>query len=229
LFSFTDGRGGSFKAEGNLVVDQHPDGTRTVGFEPVSATETPFFVEELVARSWDTIRRGQHYPLIVTAAFVLDFLCIHPFGDGNGRVARLVTTYLLQHTGYGVGRYVSLEQLIYDTKDDDYASLRASHRWWFDNARHDLWAWCRYLLDRLDDASVRVGARMAAGTSGGTKQDRIRDYIRLQAPNTFAIADIRRAVPGVSDNTVRLVLGALRDEGRIANDGTGRGATWHRN
>ncbi len=228
LFASTDGRGGYFKAEDNLVVDRHPDGTRTVLFEPVSARETPFYVEELVARSWDAIQRGEHHPLIVAAAFVLDFLCIHPFGDGNGRVGRLITSYLLQHVGYGIGRYVSLEQLIYGSKDDYYAALRASTVGWFDDAQHDVWPWTQYLLDRLDDAYVRLGDRVAAGTSGSTKQGRVRDYVVLHAPTTFAIADIRRAVPGVSDNTIRIVLAALKGEGRITSDGTGRGATWHR-
>ena len=94
LFSFTDGRGGNFKTIDNLVVDRQPDGGRTVRFEPVSAQETPFFVDELVTRTRGALEGGQHHPLIVVAAFVLDLLCIHPFADGNGRVARLATTYL---------------------------------------------------------------------------------------------------------------------------------------
>jgi Fic family protein len=228
LFSFTDGRGGSFKTDDNLVVDRNPDGTTTVRFEPVHAHETPFFMEELCARTHDTLERGEHHPLIVVAAFVLDFLCIHPFGDGNGRIARLATTHLLKRTGYSVGRYVSLEQLIYDTKDDYYAALAASTRGWFDDAQHDLWPWAGYLLNRLDDAYERFAARVAAGTAGATKQDRVRDFVLLHAPATFTIADIRRAVPGVSDNTIRLVLTDLKSKGRITNDGTGRGATWRR-
>lgn len=228
LFSFTDGRGGYFKTDDNLVVDRNPDGSTTVRFEPVTAQETPFFVEELVARTRDSLERGEHHPLLVAAAFVLDLLCIHPFLDGNGRVARLATTYLLKRTGYGVGRYISLEQLIYDTKDDYYAALGASTRGWFDDGKHDLWPWAGYLLNRLDDAYERFTARVATGTGGGTKQDRVRDFLLLHAPPTFTIADIRRAVPGVSDNTIRLVLTGLKNEGRIISDGTGRGATWSR-
>lgn len=228
LFSFADGRGGYFKTDDNLVVNRLPDGSRAVRFEPVSARETPFYMEELVTRSRDLIKRGEHHPLLVTAAWPLDFLCIHPFADGNGRVARLVTSYLLQSVGYNVGRYVSLEQLFFDTKDDYYAALEASTTGWFDDARHDLWPWARYMLDRLDHAYVRFEARVAAGTSGGTKQNRVRDYILLHAPGRFVIADVRRAVPGVSDNTIRLVLAGLKNEGRIVNDGTGRNATWHR-
>ncbi len=228
LFSFNDGRGGYFKTEDNVVVDRHPDGTTTARFVPVSAQETPLFVEELVTRTCDALERDQHHPLIVTAAFALDFLCIHPFGDGNGRVARLVTTHLLRHSGYGVGRYISLEQLIYETSDDYYTALGQSTHGWFDDGRHNVWPWTGYLLDRVDGAYERLTTRTAEGTSGGTKQHRIRDFILLHASATFTIADVRRGVPGVSDNTIRIVLTELKNEGHITNDGTGRGAAWRR-
>ena len=228
LFSFTDGRGGSFKTDDNLVVDRLPDGSRQVRFEPVSAAETPFFMDELVTRSVAALDQDGPHPLIVTAAFALDFLCIHPFADGNGRVARLATSYLMGRTGYGVGRYVSLEQLIYDTKDGYYGALGASTVGWFDDGHHDLWPWARYLLGRVGEAYGRFEEHIAAGTSGGTKQDRVRDYVLLHAPATFTIAEIRRAVPGVSDNTIRIVLGELKEQGTITNDGSGRGAAWRR-
>ena len=228
MFSFTEDRGGSFKSDDNLVVDRQPDGSRVVRFTPVSARETPFFMDELVTRTWAALEGGEQHPLIVVAAFALDFLVVHPFADGNGRVARLVTSYLLQRTGYGVGRFVSLEQLIYDSKKEYYAALAASTVGWFDDGRHDLWPWARYLVERLAAAYGQFQDRVAAETSGGTKQDRVRDFVILHAPATFSIADIRRAVPGVSDNTIRIVLGQLKVSGRITNDGTGRGATWRR-
>lgn len=228
LFSFTDGHGGYFKIDDNVVVDRQPDGTTTTRFVPVSAHDTPSFVDELVARTRDALARGEHHPLIVTAAFALDFLCIHPFADGNGRVARLVTTSLLRHGGYSVGRYVSLEQLIYETKDNYYRALGQSTQRWFDEGQHTVWPWTSYLLDRLQSAYERFATRVAAGSSGGTKQDRIRDFVLLHASATFSIADIRRAVPGVGDSTIRIVLAELKNAGRIANDGTGRAATWHR-
>jgi Fic family protein len=165
---------------------------------------------------------------LVIAAFVLDILCIHPFADGNGRVARLVTTHLLQRTGYRVGRYVSVEQLIFETKHDYYGALAASTQGWFDDGNHSAWPWIGYLLGRLDTAYERFAARVAAGTSGGTKQDRVRDFLLLRSPTPFTIADIRRNLPGVSDNTIRLVLAQLKNDRLIANDGTGRRACWHR-
>lgn len=228
LFSFTDGGGGHFKVEDNLVIDRHPDGSTSTRFAPVGWHETPFYMDELVERTNFALRDDEIHPLLVVAVFVLDLLCIHPFADGNGRVARLATTHLLQRAGYGVGKYVSVEQLIYETKDEYYQALAASTQDWFDDGQHSAWPWAGYLLGRLDAAYTRFGTRIAAGTSGGTKQDRVRNFVLLHAPTPFTIADIRRSAPGISDNTIRLVLGELKNEGLIANDGTGRSATWHR-
>lgn len=228
LFSFADGRGGHFKVEDNLVIDRHSDGSTSTRFTPVGWQETPFYMDELVARTNTELSDNETHPLLVDAAFALDLLCIHPFTDGNGRIARLATTHLLRRSGYGVGKYVSVEQLIFETKDEYYQALAASTSAWFDDGQHSIWPWADYLLGRLDAAYTRFGTRIAAGTGGGTKQDRVRDFVLLHAPTPFTIADIRRAVPGISDNTIRLVLADLRNERLIANDGTGRSASWHR-
>lgn len=228
LLQFTDGRGGYFKTDENRVMDRHDDGSRTLRFTPVSPQETPYFVEELVARTNSALDDGALHPLLVVGAFALDLLCIHPFADGNGRVTRLVTSYLLGQTGYGVGRYVSIEQLIYDTKDDYYDALGASTKGWFDDGKHSLWPWAGYMLDQLSVAYDRFESRVAAGLSPGTKQDRVRDFVLLHGPSTFRIADIRSAVPGVTDQTIRVVLHELRDAGQIVSDGAGRSSSWHR-
>jgi Fic family protein len=230
LFSFVDdGDGGRFKVDDNLVIDRHADGSITIRFEPVPAAETEYYVHELVERTNSAFDEGIHHPLLISAAFGLDLLCIHPFGDGNGRIARLISSHLMQRTGYGVGRYVSVEQLIFDTKDDYYQALSDSTTGWFDDGAHSVWPWTRYILARVDRAYERFGDRVAAGTAGSTKQDRIRDFVLLQAPARFSIGDIRRAVPGVSDNTIRLVLTELKAAGSVTVDGTGRGAMWSRN
>jgi Fic family protein len=228
LFGFVDGGGGRFKLDDNVVVERNVDGSTTTRFVPVAAAETEHYVRELVERTNAALDDGTHHPLLITAAFALDLLCIHPFSDGNGRVARLMTTYLMQHAGYGLGRYVSIEQLIFDTKDDYYRSLGQSTVGWFDGGVHSVWPWAGYFLARVDEAYRRFGVRVAAGTSGGTKQDRIRDFVLMHAATRFSIGDIRRAVPGVSDNTIRLVLTELKAAGQITVDGTGRGSTWSR-
>ena len=181
-----------------------------------------------VDRTNTALDEGGIHPLLVVAAFGLDVLCLHPFADGNGRVTRLLTAHLMQRAGYGVGRYVAVEQLIFETKDDYYVTLAASTTGWFDDGAHSVWPWAGYFLDRIAQAYERFGDRVAAGTSVGTKQDRIGDYVLLHAPAQFAIADIRRAVPGVSDYTIRLVLTELKAAGNVTVDGTGRDATWSR-
>lgn len=228
LLASTDSGGGALKSGDNLVIDRAGDGQRVIRFRPVSAGETPFFLDELVARTRSELRASLHHPLLVIAAFVLDFLCIHPFDDGNGRVARLLTDHLLALSGYGVGRYVSLEQLILETKDGYYDALQASTDGWFDDGAHRLWPWATYFLGCVDTAYDRFASRVAAGRSGGSKQERVRDFVLLHAPAEFTIADIRRSLPGISDNTIRLVLAELKSMGQIANDGTGRSARWRR-
>lgn len=228
LMSPAGAGGGAFKRDDNVVVAYDEEGRRHTRFTPTSAAETPYFMSELVERTDDALRRGAVHPLLVVSAFALDLLCIHPFADGNGRAARLLTNHLLERAGYGVVRYVSLEQLVYDAKDGYYAALGASTERWFDDGGHELWPWAAYLLARLGEAYDRFEARMAAGVSGGTKQERVRDYVLSTGPAEFRIGDIRRALPGVSDNTIRLVLAELKAEQLVANDGTGRSARWHR-
>lgn len=228
LYSHTDGRGGSFKLDDNVVTESHPDGTRSIRFTPVSVRETPFYMDELIVRTEAALAAGAHHPLLVAAAFTLDFLCIHPFADGNGRIARLLTTYLIQRAGYGVGRYISLEQLIFDARDEYYKSLLDSTLGWFDDGRHSLWPWVEFLLGQLAESYRLFELRIGDGKSGMTKQDRVRMYVLEHAQTQFSMADLRRALPGVGDNTLRLVLKALRDEGRIHNEGVGRNATWRR-
>lgn len=228
LFAFGDGGGGRLKVDENRVVNRHPDGTTSIRFEPVPAADTPFFLTELIGRTNDALADEMVHPLIATSAFVLDFLCIHPFGDGNGRTARLLTGHLLESQGYGVGRYISLEQLMYDSRSDYYRALEASTNGWFDDGAHELWPWAGYLLDCIEDAYDRFGTRITHSVTGGTKQSRVRDAVLLHLAATFTIADIRRAVPGVSDNTIRLVLAELKRSGHVENDGTGRSAEWRR-
>ncbi len=228
LFSFVDGGGGRFKLDDNVVVEHRVDGSTITRFAPVSAAETEHYVLELVDRINAVLAEGDVHPLLVIAAFGLDLLCIHPFGDGNGRVTRLITGHLMLQVGYRVGRYVSVEQFIFETKHDYYATLAASTAGWFDDGKHSVWPWAGYFLDRVDQAYERFGDRVAVGKAGGNKQGRIRDFVLLHASTQFSIADIRRAVPGVSDNTIRLVLAELKSAGRIAVDGTGRGSMWTR-
>jgi Fic family protein len=219
--------GGAFKTEDNLVVDRAPDGSTTVRFKPVSAASTPFAVDDLIERYKQAVAAGEHHPVLLSGLFVLDLLVIHPFEDGNGRVARLLTGPMLSEHGYTVGRYVSLEQAIAVSAGAYYQALLDSIHGWHEGTA-DPWPWLGYFTSMIAGAYAVFADRAAAAQTPGTKQQRIREHILRHAPATFRLADIRAAVPGVSDQTIRLVLEQLRKEGRIRADGTGRSATWTR-
>jgi Fic family protein len=227
LFHHTDGHGGHLKREENLIVS-YESGRRTTVFTPPPPRETEFLLTELLARYEDAKREARTHPLVLTAVLVLDFLAIHPFADGNGRLARLVTTHELLAQGYGVARYVSIEQRIFESKRSYYASLYESQRDWHEGT-HSIWPWTSYLARILADAYDDFEQRVAGAAQGtGSKQERARDYILHQAPREFRRREIERALPGISAATIRLVLGELRDTHKIRSQGSGSGARWHR-
>ncbi len=228
LWSETDVPGGHMKTGDNLVVDRTPDGTASIRFTPVPARETGFYMSELVDRFLAAAATGRHHPVLLTGLFVLDLLVIHPFDDGNGRVARVVSNALLADNGYRVGRWVSLEQLIADRSDDYYAALLASTDGWHD-ARADPWPWLTFFTAVVREAYA-IFAGHITSTAGPTssKQERVKVYVMERAPVVFTMGDVRAAVPGVSDQTIRLVLSALKTTGDVEPDGTGRSAVWRR-
>jgi Fic family protein len=227
LFGHTEAEGGRLKAQDNLVVDRSADGTVSIRFTPVPAAHTEYFLVELTDRYQQAIGQDVHHPVLLAGLFVLDLLTIHPFEDGNGRVSRVLATALLLDQGHQVSRYVSLEQLTADTADDYYRTLLASTHGWHES-RHDPWPWLGYFCATLAQAYEIFAARTAAAQSGGSKQSRVRDHVMRHAPSRFRLDDLRIALPGVSDQTIRLALKDLRDAGRVRSEGTGRAASWVR-
>jgi Fic family protein len=232
LFRYTEGGGGRLKTAQNLIVS-YEHGHREVLFTPPSPKETPFLLTELVDRYRSASETQAAHPILLIAGFVLDFLAIHPVADGNGRLARLLTTHRLLDHGYGVARYVSIEQRMFDSKNAYYAALDESQRRWHEGT-HDVWPWTEYLVGILEDAYDDFESRVAARRSlaGLSKQERVREYVLHQAPVVFRLRDVRSALPGVSDPTIRLVLNELRREGLVGIDeaagGSGPKAAWRR-
>lgn len=227
LFRHTNGRGGHLKTDQNLIVS-YESGRRETLFTPAAPEETEFLLHELLVRYEDAKRQADTHPLLLIAALILDFLAIHPVADGNGRLARLLTTHELLSQGYGIPRYVSVEQRVYESRNAYYASLYESQRGWHEG-EHVVWPWAFYLVRILAGAYDSFELRVTAeGARSKNKQERVRDYILDQAPREFRRRDIERALPGISPATIRLVLNTLRDEHRIRSDGSGPGARWHR-
>ena len=196
-------------------------------FRPVPAASTPFAIDDLIERYTHAAAAAEHHPVLLSGLFILDLLVIHPIEDGNGRVARLLTGAMLSEHGYTVGRYVSLEQAIAESDDAYYQALLDSTHGWHEGTA-DPWPWLGYFTSVIAGAYAVFADRAAAAQTPGTKQQRVREHILRRAPATFRLADIRTAVPGVSDQTIRLALEQLRNEGRVRADGTGRSATWTR-
>jgi Fic family protein len=227
LFQHSDGRGGHLKTDQNLIVSIE-SGSREVVFTPPAPEEIEFLLMELLVRYDEAKREARTHPLVLIAALILDFLAIHPVADGNGRLARLLTMHELLGAGYGVARYVSIEQRIYESKNGYYASLYESQRNWHES-EHDVWPWVSYLARVVAGAYGDFEHRVAAaGANTGSKQERVRQFVLNQAAERFRRRDVERALPGVSAATIRLVLGELRGEGRIRAEGSGPGARWLR-
>ncbi len=227
LFAHSGGRGGHLKSDQNLIVS-YEGGTREIVFEPTPPEQTEFQLGELLLRYAADQRAQSAHPLVLISALVVDFLAIHPFADGNGRVARLLTTHELLAQGYGVTRYISIEQRVFESKNAYYKALYESQRDWHAN-RHTVWPWTVYLAETLasvyDDFEQRVET---ASTETGSKQERVRKHILRHAPPTFRRRDVERALPDISDATIRLVMAELRDEGLVMPEGVGRGTRWRR-
>jgi Fic family protein len=166
-------------------------------------------------------------PLLLVASFILDFECIHPFQDGNGRVGRLLTLLLLYQAGFEVGRYISLERIVEETKETYYEALHRSSLGWHD-ARHDLRPWWDYFLGTLIAAYKEFEDRVGAITTArGAKREMVQNAVQ-RLPARFKLEDLQRACPGVSYPTLQRGLADLKKKGHIRCLGRGPDAEWER-
>jgi Fic family protein len=223
LYRYQPGSGGRWKSTDNQIVERDGAGDVVrVRFTPTSAVSTPQAMSNLVTHYQSAIDSRLAEPLVAVPLAVLDFLCIHPFTDGNGRVARLLSLLLLYHFNYHVGRYISLERIIEESRGTYYDALERSSRGWHDHT-HDTHPWLEYFWGVLIRAYGEFEERVA--TLKGSKTDQIRAAVARRV-GAFGIADIERDAPGVSRDMVRHVLRQMREEGLVKVEGTGRGAKW---
>ena len=225
IHRYMPGEGGKWKKTDNEIVETAADGAvKRVRFKPTSAVETPAAMDALVDRYKASLKLAID-PLVVIPLTAFDFLCIHPFTDGNGRVSRLLTLLLLYKHGFEAGRYISIERIFEESKETYYETLEASSVHWHES-EHDVHPWLNYfwgvVLRSYREFEERVGE---IRTGRGAKSQLVRDAV-LRKSNPFAISDIIRDCPGVSRDMVRVVLRKLRDEGIIEQQGRGRGSKW---
>ena len=216
------GIGGRFKSTDNVIEEELEDGTKRVRFRPATAFETPDMIENLCNQFMREVDRGEVDPLLLIPMYVLDFLCIHPFNDGNGRMSRLLTLLLLYRSGYIVGKYISIEMLIEKTKDTYYDALKASSTCWH-NGTNDYMPFVSYTLGVIKSAYKTFSERVEHLTTKGiSKPERVRQFIENKLGKVTK-KDIMDACPDISATTIEKALGELVKDGTIIKIGNGRG------
>jgi len=222
LYSFAGTSiGGSYKNADNFITETDADGNEKIRFTPVPAYLTANAMESLCNSFIKGIEKNEYDPLLLIPMFVLDFLCIHPFNDGNGRMSRLLTLLLFYRAGYIVGKYISLEKLIENTKDTYYEVLQDSSTDWRDNIS-DYTPFVRYYLGVVQKAYKEFEERVTYLLHRGlSKPDRIKAVIDRKI-GKITKKDIIEACPDISKVTIERTLTALVKNGYLVKTGGGR-------
>lgn len=218
---------GKYKEKDSDIIEHQPSGRTRVRFKTVSARATPKAMNELT-QTWKEANRSRELqPMIALAAFNLDFLCIHPFRDGNGRVSRLLLLLEAYHLGFDVGRYISLERIIEENKERYYETLEISSQRWHEG-ESDPWPFVNFVLSIFRIAYKELESRVEKGVpKRGEKRELILQAI-LQTTETFRIADIQHACPDVGLEHIRKTLAELQREKIVKCLGKGQSASWKR-
>ena len=212
--------GGSYKNADNVIAETDAQGNRFIRFQPVPAWETAEAME-MACQAYDQAVQSGANPLLIIPMFILDFLCIHPFNDGNGRMARLLTLLLLYRSGYIVGKYISLEKVIEQSKETYYETLQQSSFGWHEN-ENDYAPFVRYLLGTIVAAYRDFSDRVQFLTTKGlSKPDRIRELIKTTL-GKITKTEIMEKCPDISQATVQRTLIDLQKRGEILKLSGGR-------
>jgi len=216
---------GEYKEQDSDIIEKFPDGRERVRFKAVAAAETSAYMRQLI-NLWDrALRERWVHPLIALGAFNLDFLCIHPFRDGNGRVSRLLLLLKSYHLGFEVGRYISIERLIEENKERYYETLEQSSQGWHEG-KHDPWPYVNYLLYILKSAYKEFEERVGQVVSPkGAKTEVVLAAVRRQS-GEFRLADVEHTCPGVGRDWIRVLLAELKKSGEVSCRGKGPAARW---
>jgi len=218
------GDAGAWKERDNEIVEILPSGERTVRFVPTPAKDTPNAVAALCLNYRDIADERRVPPLLVVATFVLDLLCVHPFRDGNGRVSRLAATFLLQSHGFQVVRFVSLERIVEQSKDQYYRALAECSEGWHEG-RNTVVPWWNYFLDVLRQAYDQLELQIGSVEARPAKSDLVRQTILIQL-GQFTLGDLAAQVPVASPQLIKKVLAEMKQQGKVRLFGRGRGARW---
>ncbi len=220
--------GGKYKNQDNVIEEIDMKGIRSIRFKPLSAFETPSAVERLCEAYLEAKKEGRIDSLILISKFVLDFLCIHPFNDGNGRMSRLLTLLLLYQEGYIVGKYISIEMIIENTKENYYETLKqSSEGWYFGTNNYS--PFVKYYLSILLKAYREFSERVETiEIRGLNKSERVKDLFDKKI-GEISKDNIAKIYPDISRAMIEKVLSDLLQEGYIKKVGSGRATAYIKN
>ena len=222
-----EGYAGSYKAEDNVIIEADGLGNRRVRFEPTSASDTPQAMEQLVLAYQDARDKASINQLLLIPCVILDFLCIHPFRDGNGRMSRLLSLLLLYKNGFDVGKYISFEEQINRRKGDYYEALRQSSIGWNENTS-DYFPFMGDFLQTLYRCYQELDFRFATVEDGRASKSGRVEAVVLDSLTPLSKADICAILPDVSPTTIEAVLGRMVRDGSILKLGAGRATRYRR-
>jgi Fic family protein len=227
LYRYAGASGGRWKSVDNEITEVQPDGAKLLRFQPVAAFATPDAMEDLHQHFNELWQSGAVERLLLIPAYVLDFLCIHPFLDGNGRMARLQSLLLLYQAGFEVGRYISLEMIIEQSKESYYEALQLSSQGWHEG-QHSLLPWTEYFLGVLvaayRDFEQRVGLLT---TARGAKTEMVLEAIQAMR-GEFSVKQLQERCPHVGIDLIRRILREQRQTGALECSGRGPDARWRK-
>lgn len=217
--------GGAYKTNNNIISERDAQGNETIRFQPVDAWEAAPSIEAACKAFDDALKNDEQDPLLLIPMFILDFLCVHPFNDGNGRMSRLLTLLLLYRAGYIVGKYISIEKLIEQSKETYYETLQQSSCDWHEEA-NDYLPFVRYTLGVIvaayRDFSTRVEILSVKEIS---KPKRIQEIIKTTI-GKITKTELINKCPDISQTTIQRTLNDLLKQGLIIKHGGGRYTTY---
>ncbi|MBE7067243.1 MAG: Fic family protein [Ruminococcaceae bacterium] len=222
--------GGVYKSSDNLIEEVDANGNQSIRFQPVHSWETSEAMEELCIAFNDMLMQTEADPLLIIPMFILDFLCIHPFNDGNGRMSRLLTLLLLYRAGYIVGKYISIEKMIEQSKETYYEALHNSSVYWHEE-KNDYIPFVQYVLGVVVSAYREFSSRVKSlTTSNLSKPDRVRVIIK-ETMGKISKTELMRRCPDISQVTIQRTLNDLVKSGEILKISGGRytAYTWNHN
>lgn len=216
---------GKYKEKDIDIIEKYPDGKERIRFKPVSFQKTPESIQKMLSLYEQILKEKTVHPLLLLTGLNLDFLCIHPFRDGNGRVSRLIFLLTCYHAGMEVGRFISLERLIEENKERYYETLEQSSQNWH-KGKHNPWPFINFMLSILKSAYKEFENRVGnLKTPKGAKSEIIEQTIKKQI-SEFKITDIEKNCLGVSRELIRKVLSKMKKDKLVACEGKGPAARW---